>query len=77
MVPDTLRWFLLIFSLAGVLTACENEAEEEYVKTRKGDTVRSRDAKGSNIPSQPDPKWTKTDGETVNANSVEINYWLP
>lgn len=51
MVTDTPRWFLLLTSLAVALAACQND-EEEYVKTRKGDTVRSRDAEAANIPIQ-------------------------
>lgn len=51
MVTDTPRWFLLLTSLAVALAACQND-EEEYVKTRKGDIVRSRDAEAANIPTQ-------------------------
>lgn len=53
MITDTLRWFLLLSSLAVLLAACQDD-EEEYVKTRKGDIVRSRDAEAANIPIQSD-----------------------
>ena len=68
MVTDTPRWFLLLTSLAVALAACQNE-EEEYVKTRKGDIVRSRDAEAANIPIQfnslpPDSEREDGDGES-------------
>ncbi|MFM2007746.1 MAG: hypothetical protein RLZZ09_3401 [Pseudomonadota bacterium] len=63
MVTDTLRWFFLIFSFAVVMSACENETEEEYVKTRKGDIVRSRDAEAANIPIQSSPQHEDSEGE--------------
>ena len=68
MVTDTPRWFLLLTSFAGALAACQNDAEE-YVKTRKGDIVRSRDAEAANIPIQsnslpPDSEREDGDGES-------------
>ena len=68
MVTDTPRWFLLLTSLAVALAACQND-EEEYVKTRKGDIVRSRDAEAANIPIHsnslpPDPESEDGDGES-------------
>lgn len=68
MVTDTPRWFLLLTSLAVALAACQND-EEEYVKTRKGDIVRSRDAEAANIPTQsnslePDSEREDSDGES-------------
>jgi hypothetical protein len=63
MVTYTLRWFFLIFSFAVVMSACEIEAEEEYVKTRKGDIVRSRDAEAANIPIQSSPQHKDSEGE--------------
>ena len=68
MVTDTPRRFLLLTSLAVALAACQND-EEEYVKTRKGDIVRSRDAEAANITIQsntlpPDLETEDDDGES-------------
>jgi uncharacterized protein with PIN domain len=62
MITVLFRWLLLL-TFAVVLAACENETEEEYVKTRKGDIVRSRDAEAANIPIQSSPHHEDSEGE--------------
>lgn len=54
----------LLLAVVGVLSACQDNSGEEYVKTVKGDMVRKRDAEAANLPTRSDGwKQESSDGE--------------